>query len=135
MIELLARLAGSMAVVIGLMWLSARLMKNRQVPGKGNLRLKSQAAKPKSNPVEVVARHSLGRHSSVAVVRTGDKTLVLGVTETSVSLLTQLDELAPVEDQVDIHGTDVDIEAALNAASNPAWTGLLSQVRERTVRR
>jgi flagellar protein FliO/FliZ len=45
----------------------------------------------------VVARQPLGRGSSVAVVRVADRALVLGVTDTHVTLLSETD-VAVVED-------------------------------------
>ncbi len=134
--QLLPRLLLSMVAVIGAMALIARLLGNRKIPGTGGLRLGSVAASKKRAAFEVISRHSIGRHASVALVRAGDTTLVIGVTDQNVSLLTQLDEIALVESEIDAQGTDVDVDAAITtAAPSPAWTGLLTQVRERTVRR
>lgn len=77
------RVALSLAAVLLLMWVAARLLR-----GHGGGR--------SAGVVEVVARQQLGRGTSVAVVRVVDRALVLGVTETGVSLLSDAD-LAAVE--------------------------------------
>ena len=42
--------------------------------------------------VEVLSRHGLSRGSSLAVVRAGGRLLLVGVTETSVTVLRELEE-------------------------------------------
>ena len=83
-----------MAIVIAVMWVAARLLKDRQVPGVGNFK-----AAPKRAQLQVLARQGVGRHAAVTIVRAGDKALVLGVTDQSISLLAQIDE-------VDLEETD-----------------------------
>lgn len=150
---LLPRMFISMIVVIGLMWLAARVMKNRQVPGSGVLR---QSAAAKSAPaLQVIAKQGTGGKTSVAIVRAGDKQLVLGLTEHNVSLLAELDSIdlsaltnssnqnakalriAGDEEprQSKRQGTGVSGIAAPAAASISARKGLLESVRELTVRR
>ncbi|WP_019873624.1 FliO/MopB family protein [Sporichthya polymorpha] len=68
---LLLRVGFSFTLVLGLMWVAARVLKNRT------------SGRP-TDTVEVLARTQLGRGSSVAVLRVGDRALVLGVTEKSV---------------------------------------------------
>ena len=99
------RLAGNVTLalgaVLGLMWLLARMSRKP---------LKARAA----GPLAVLARQQLSRSSSVAVVRVGDKALVIGVTDTQVSLLGETDlaavteALAPVES---VSRTPVDLAA------------------------
>lgn len=122
-----------MAVVIGVMWIAARLMKGRQVPGTGGIKLGS-APKHRAE-LQVLARQGVGRHATVSVVRAGNKSLVLGITEQNISLLAELDdtELA-LQDMMETHGTGYP-EAATLVTAGSARTGLLSQIRERTVRR
>jgi flagellar protein FliO/FliZ len=76
-VALLGRLAVSMAVVLTLLGLAAKLLRRRGLGGTGG----------GSTRIEVLARHGLGRTSSVQLVRVAGRTLVLGVTDTSVSLL------------------------------------------------
>jgi flagellar protein FliO/FliZ len=77
-LELTVRLVVSLAVVVGLMMLLARL---------GARRFKGGA----SAVVRVVHRQPLSRGSAVAVVTVGSRVLVLGTTEQQVSVLAELD--------------------------------------------
>lgn len=131
LVELLPRLLLSMIAVIAVMAIAARVLRNRKIPGTGGLRLGNLSSSTNRSVVEVISRHGVTRHASVAVVRAGEKTFMLGVTEQQISLITELDETQ----LVDIQRTDVDIDADSNLASGQSWTGLLTQVRERTVRR
>ena len=78
MLELVVRLVVSLAIVVGLMLLLARLSM-RRFQGRGDAL------------VRVVHRQALSRSSSIAVVTVGSRVLVLGATEQSVRLLTELD--------------------------------------------
>ena len=78
MFELTLRIACSLAVVFALLWGLARLAR-RPLAGRGGA------------TVRVLARQPLTRGSSVAVVRVGDRALVLGVTDAGVSLLADAD--------------------------------------------
>jgi len=112
-VALLLRLAVSLGVVLLLMWGAARLLgrQPRRMSRAGN--------------VEMLARQALGRRSSVAVLRVGSKAFVVGVTDTNVSVLAEVDPqevLGPVE------------------ASDPkpraiTATQLMDQLRERTIRK
>ncbi len=77
MIALTVRLVVSLAVVVGLLLLTARL---------GSRRFRSSTGAP----VRVVHRQALSRSSSIAVVEVGARTLLLGTTEHQVNLLTDL---------------------------------------------
>jgi flagellar protein FliO/FliZ len=77
------RLVLSLAVVIGLMWFAARALRGHVGAGGAGV-------------LDVVARQQLGRGSSIAVVRVADQALVIGVTESQVTLLGAAD-LAAVE--------------------------------------
>ena len=72
------RLIGSLALVVGLLFLLARLANKRMRPSSG-------AA------VQVIARQSLTRSSGVAVLTVGARVLVVGTTDQQVSLLAELD--------------------------------------------
>src|SRR5688500_1413126 len=84
---LLARLVISLTVVLGLMAFAAKLLARQT--GGGRL---SRHVKP--IPIEVLARHSLGKNSSVAVVHAAGKALIVGVTDTHVTLLGEGDPAA-----------------------------------------
>lgn len=78
MLELTLRLVFSLAVVVGLLLLLARLGARRFKGGQDAL-------------VRVVHRQPLSRTSSVTVVTVGSRVLVLGATEHQVSVLAELD--------------------------------------------
>ena len=73
----LLRLVLAVAVVVGLLLMTARLTRRVGSGGAGSAR----------GAIRVVARQPLGRNASVAVIETGGRTLVLGVTDHQVSLL------------------------------------------------
>ena len=135
---LLARLVVSLGVVLGLMWVAAKLLQ-RQSGGGRALR----AARPL--PIQVLARHSLGKNSSVAVVHAAGKALIVGVTDTQVTLLGEgdIDALIPPVEEEDPATT---ITAAARtrppwavpssgAAAFSPWTAMLETLRDRTARR
>lgn len=120
LVALLARLAVSLAVVFGLMMVTGRLLRRRGLsPGK---------AGAASSRIEVLARQGLGRTSSVQLVRVGGRTLVLGVTETAVSVLAEADPVL------------LEAELALSSAEHsttptaPGWHSLVELLKERTAR-
>jgi flagellar protein FliO/FliZ len=125
---MLLRLAVSLGVVVGIMYLAARLARQRGAlgPSGGHRRA----------ALRVVARQSLGKSSSVAVVNLGDRNLVIGVTPQKVTLLAEVDaseveETFDTQESSGIHWTDP------SAGSFPgtARTGIVGQLRELTVRR
>ena len=140
--SLLPRLFISMAVVIVLMYVAARVLKNRQSGrGFGSGVARKVAATQPASP-QIIGRQGVGKNASVTVVQVGKRTLVLGVTDRQVSLLTELDGTASsTEARVDldevIGGTNRTAPPAslASVSSDPAWKELLEQVRERTVRR
>jgi flagellar protein FliO/FliZ len=87
--ELGIRLLGSLAVVVGLLVLLARLV---------NRRFKA----PAGAAVQVVCRQSLTRSSGVAVVTVGTRVLVLGTTEQQVTLLAEVEPEEVGLDEVEL---------------------------------
>jgi hypothetical protein len=109
MVELFLRLVISMAVVMGVMAIAARLLRRNQgsiagpgrrgrramgmgigagpggLPGSG----RSRQARP-APLVDVVYRRSLARGASVTVVQAGGQTFLVGVTEQNVTMLAEL---------------------------------------------
>ena len=79
MFELVLRIGFSLLVVFGLMWGLARVARRGGVGRRG------------SGNLSVLNRQSLSRGSSVAVVQVADRALILGVTDTQVSLLGETD--------------------------------------------
>lgn len=120
-LSLLGRLIVSLAVVLGLMALVARLVRKGALPG-----LKRSKFAP--GALQVVARQPLSRTASVVLVRAADRALVIGVTDAGITLLAELDPAS----------LDVDESAGAAGAVPVApavWQGFIDAVRERSVRR
>lgn len=76
-LTLLLKLVASLGGVLGLIWLLARTAQKRGwASGAGT-----------AKPIRVVARHNLTKTSSVAVVRVGDRELLLGIGAHGVNIL------------------------------------------------
>ena len=75
---MIIRLILSLAFIGGVLLFAARLAKKRGM-GQG------------SGLIEVVARHRLGRTSTLNVVRIADVVLVIGATEEQITLLAEVD--------------------------------------------
>jgi flagellar protein FliO/FliZ len=104
MLELTIRLIVSLAIVLGLLILLARLGARRFSGSHGAM-------------VEVLHRQPLSRTSSLAVVSVSGRVLVLGTTEHQVSLLAELEPdevLADAEDT--LADTAADLTGDLTAA-------------------
>ena len=82
-IELLIRMTVSLAVIGGLLWLIQRVGRKR-LGGLG----RSATA-----PIEVTSRKQLSRTSSIALVRVGERNILIGVTDAGVSLIAEGDDL------------------------------------------
>ena len=94
MLELTIRLIVSLAIVVGLLLVLARV---------GARKFRGQAGAL----VRVVHRQPLSRTSAVAVVTVGSRVLVLGTTEHQVSILTEL-EPEELDGEVDLNADLVD---------------------------
>ncbi|TFC25004.1 flagellar biosynthetic protein FliO [Cryobacterium sp. MDB1-18-2] len=96
------RVALSLAVVVGLLWVLQRRMQ------KGTRR------GPKASLVSVVGRQGLGQKASVVVVDVEGRRFVLGVTEQSVTVLH--DALSPAESfATTLHAADTDTDTRRSA--------------------
>jgi len=120
LLSLAGRLVFSLAVVLVLMALLARVLRNRTMPGLGRPSVRRDL-------LQIVARQSLSRSASVAVVQAGERALVLGITETGINVLAELDPEALRPDEPD--------ETQGPLAMNPSWRGFVDVLRERSVRR
>lgn len=98
------RVGLSFSLVLGLMWLAARVFKG-SLSGRG------------SGALEVLARQQVGRGASVAVVRVADRALVVGVTEHSVTVLGD-----PVTDLEPFRGSATTAGSPRTPATTPATT-------------
>ena len=81
-----------------------------------------------------LARQPFGKTASIAVIRAAGKALVLGVTDTSVTVLAEAD---PDALDVDLTGSEAQWTAPPGGGTRPGqpWKTLLEQLRERTIRR
>jgi flagellar biosynthetic protein FliO len=123
-VSLLFRVVVSLGVVIGLLWLAARVL------GQGKL---TSGLRSRTTPIEVLARHSVGRRASVTLVRTAGRGLVLGVTDSTVTVLADM----PADDLV-VEPPEAPRTASPVGASAPApsaWKAILDAVRDKTARR
>jgi flagellar protein FliO/FliZ len=132
MIELLLRIAFSLLVVLGLMW------------GLAKVARRPLAKRGAGAGLAVLSRQQLSRSASVAVVQVAGRALILGVTDTQVSMLAEAD-LAEVRQEADepAHREPVRL-AERPAAAGPlhgsllspnTWSQALNVLRERTARR
>jgi flagellar protein FliO/FliZ len=128
-VALMVRLFVSLGVVLALMYGVMAVLKRR---GFGGFSPTAGRRAGVGAQVEVLARKPLGRNASVAVVRAGSRAMVIGVTESNVTLLgdADLDELEAEE--LEAQGTG--LPRAFNGA-NPPWKTMLESLRDRTVRR
>jgi flagellar protein FliO/FliZ len=79
-VELVGRLLIALAVVLGAIWLIAK-------KARGGARRKLRTDKL----IDVLGRQSLTRGSSLAVVRVADSALIVGITDTNVRVLGELE--------------------------------------------
>jgi flagellar biogenesis protein FliO len=114
-------------------------------------RTRRPRAARRRNRLEVLARQPLGKTASVAVVRVAGRTLLIGVTDTAVQLLSEVDATAfdEPDHQVDaapelaafseVHAATLHIPEATTTVTTTAPTAagvsVLDLLRERTVRR
>jgi flagellar protein FliO/FliZ len=129
-LALFARLIVSLAVVIGLMWAAAAVLRRRGIGGHTPRRNAAGVQ------VELLARKSMGRNVSIAVVRVADQAMVVGITDHQVTTLGQTDL-----GEVDITIAGAQHSEAQRTAlppgpngSSTAWKAMLEQLRDRTVR-
>ena len=129
---LFLRVGTSLAIVLGLIWVAARVARRRIRPGS-----------PDGVAIGVVSRRSLGRRTSLVVVDAGGRSLLVGVTDHQVNLVADVtpvpgsgttDESAPAV----ADGTVDDTADALDLRVEPADArsgSLVETLRELTVRR
>ncbi len=130
--ELFARLIVALALILGLMAAGARLLRKRGIDLSGMNRMGAA----RRQTVEVLARRVVAKNASVAVVRAGGRTLVLGVTNERVNLLA---EAAPESDDPivveEAHWTELPQPVGVGAHGDSPWKMALESLRARPVRR
>jgi flagellar biosynthetic protein FliO len=130
--ELFVRLVVSLGVVVAIMAAAAWVLKRVASGGLGAA-ARGRAGRPVR--IEVLARQSLGRRSSIALVRAGSRGLVLGVTDQHVTLLaeTSADEL--IADPAIPEPPRTVAPFGDQTVAGPPWRSITDTLRERTVRR
>lgn len=110
------------------MWLAGRVIKGRT----------PLSALRGQDHVEVIERKALSRTSSIAVVRVGEQVLALGVSDTSVTVLGEVDlaAVAPATAQptTSTTGPVVVPSASAPEPAHPSRQGWLDTLRDKTVR-
>jgi flagellar protein FliO/FliZ len=102
---LMLRLLTALAFVGGLLWFMTRSAKN----GKFTFLLGSG---PTQDSLEVTSQRPLGRNSSVALVRAGERHLLLGVSEHGVQLLAEgADLCSPIKEPTSDQDDRIDLAA------------------------
>jgi flagellar protein FliO/FliZ len=135
--ELVLRIGFSLLVVMGLMWLMARIVR-RPLGGRGH------------GPLVVLNRQQLTRSAAVTVIRVADRAMILGVTDQQVSLLGEADADAfdphyhgqherhdPIEDDELPGAHPAGRPSRLDGSllSPRTWTSTIDFLRDRTTRR
>ncbi|MBW4078086.1 MAG: flagellar biosynthetic protein FliO [Acidobacteria bacterium] len=122
-----------LGLVIGLLLVLARVARRFQVAG-GKL-----VAKP-TGQVEVVSRRSLGKHSSLYLVRVSDRTFLVGQGAQQVTMLADLggDTIngasgKPLDTHEDLLAPGTALDHDVHAPG--AWDAFVDRLRELTVRR
>lgn len=143
-IELVVRLVASLGMVVAIILVLARAVRKR-----GGLRLGRNSDGPR---LDVLDRTSLSRNASIAVVRVGGRALIVGITDQTVTMLTEAPELIDryESSQVEMQAIDLQVEAERTAppaehevtvwpdaapAPKPARMNFFEALRESTVRR
>lgn len=154
----LVRVAIVMALLFGTLRVIGRIT-GRRAPGggRGVVRRNLGGGAGTRRLVEVLDRQNLGKTTSIALVRIGDRRIALGVTEQRIDVLLQLDpEPEALEAPDDDHDEVIDVidlttsslgelsslgdlstpAAARMRAVTPArpWKDLIEDLRERTIR-
>ncbi|MEU4687257.1 flagellar biosynthetic protein FliO [Actinoplanes sp. NPDC023714] len=133
MIQLLLQVGFTLLVVLLLMWGLARVIR-RPMGLRGN------------EALAVLGSQQVGRGAAVAVVRVADRALILGITDTEVSLLAEHDLDAFLTDPSEEH-IPVDLDGSELPGRHPAggrlhgsalsprtWISAVDFLRERTAR-
>jgi flagellar biogenesis protein FliO len=105
-VELLVRLVFSLAVVLGLVWFLAKVVRARGAKGLFT-GLGSGRRDRKRPDIDVLARHALTKSASLALVRVAGRDLLVGVTDSSVRVLDSLparEEDDPLEELLELEG-------------------------------
>ena len=123
---LFVRLIFSLGIVIGLMWIAANVIRKRGLTPAGGRRPGPGVQ------IEMLARRPMGRNASIAVIRVGERSIVVGVTDQRITKLDDADI-----DEIELNDPGATWTAPEGPGNGPtsAWKAMLDQMRNRTVRR
>lgn len=124
LVEVMARLVAAFALIIGLLGGAVWLFRRR-----GMLRVPGSASPTRR--MHVVERQSISRSASVAVVRVGSSSYLIGATDTQVSLLADVSATIREADEADRamgHGVGTDL-AHQGTGAQAGAGGLLQSPR------
>jgi flagellar protein FliO/FliZ len=139
------RMILALGLVLGLLWLFSKFGRSRQVKSRGRWMQGGVDA----SRIEVMDRRSLGRHSSIAVVRAAGRIVVVGQTPQQISVLLDADpdpdalgggaaggEAPAIGDpsKPDEVLLLPGLAATTGADAPKAWDAFLERLREMTVR-
>ena len=139
------RMVLALGLVLGLLWLFSKFGRGRQNKGRGRWMPRGDEGK-----IEVMDRRSLGRHSSIAVVRAAGRIVVVGQTPQQISVLLDAPPEPAVlgEETAGGQGPGADRFSEIDEAmlvpglaptdgvdAPKAWDAFLERLREMTVRR
>jgi flagellar biogenesis protein FliO len=140
------RMILALGLVLGLLWLFSKFGRSRQVKSRGRW----MQGGVDTSRIEVMDRRSLGRHSSIAVVRAAGRIVVVGQTPQQISVLLDADpdvdalggKVAGGEASAIGDPSKLDEEMLLPGLAGTtgveapkAWDAFLERLREMTVRR
>ena len=147
------RMVVSLAIVLALMYIAARLLQRTHggAPRRTSRKFTTLASSVRKNSLlanrkvgrraarrrahlDVVARQPLGKSASVAVVRVGDRTMLIGITEANVQLLSEVDAALFDESEATSELAELAAAPARTDGSRNA-VSVMDLLRERTVRR
>jgi flagellar biogenesis protein FliO len=139
------RMLLALGLVLGLLWVCSKVGQGRQHTGRGR-----SAPGADSGKIEVMGRRSLGRHTSITVVRAAGRIMVVGQTPQQISVLVETVQDPGVGD-----GEGYRTDGGMPAAAMPetgedlllpglaatmgtdtprAWDAFVERLREMTVR-
>jgi flagellar protein FliO/FliZ len=125
MFGILLRMVLAMAVVIGIMYVAARVFRTKMLTTKQKT--------SGSVDMEVIARQPLSRAASLVLTHIGSKFLVLGVTDHSVNTITEVD-VVDLKDGLNADWTTHSGDELIDR-SDSSRKGMIEQLREMTARR
>ena len=140
--ELLVRLVFSLGIIVGVLLLAAKFARKNggRLPGLGK----------RHSSIKVIDRQQLSKTASLAVVQVHDKTMVVGISEHGISMLSEGPALADLESSAAVAANDVPVpreakgtlplgaSLAVETASgsgHPPRMSFVEALRELTVRK